>query len=102
MTISASLRLSGYAQFKGEKHRTFHRAGTLTLSTTVTTLGTTNGINDLDLSLVSGDPWVTAGLGAIRFVTNTALLPPGSAANAQLDVARKVSIGQTGQNSYSV
>lgn len=63
--------------------RAFTRTGTLTVTSTITNVGTTNGVNPLDVVLTSGTPVTSPQTGAIQYATNTYLL----GGSAQLDMS---------------
>ncbi|WP_290059251.1 hypothetical protein [Amycolatopsis solani] len=65
--------------------RSFRRSATLRVVETISSTGTTNDINPVDVCLASGNPAAQPQLGAIRFGSNSGCLP-GTAA-ADLDLA---------------
>lgn len=77
--------------------RPFLRRALVIVCPRITGATTQNGLNPLDVVLVSGNPAVTPELGAIQFTTNTALL--GGA--ARLDMAF-VGYNRTGQRIMNI
>jgi len=70
--------------------RPFTRPGTLVLADPVSSQGTSNGQNPLEVLIVSGSPAISPSVGAIQYFTNTffTYLTSGTAPSAaQLDVA---------------
>lgn len=61
----------------------FARQGFLFITPTLTTTGTTNGVNPFDVFLLSGNPGATPEAGAIWFMTNNAMVGSPS----QIDLA---------------
>ncbi|NUR59892.1 MAG: hypothetical protein HOV87_14660 [Catenulispora sp.] len=62
----------------------FQRTGTLTLRPTITTVGTENGVNPLDVCLVSGNPAAFPDVGAIWNGSNSACHPAATAAGLDM------------------
>jgi hypothetical protein len=61
----------------------FQGAGTLLMTSTITTAGTTNGVNPVDVALGLGNPAAYPSPGAILYYTNTYL----AGSNSALDLA---------------
>jgi hypothetical protein len=53
----------------------FTRSGTLRILPVITTVGTANGVNDVDVCLVSGYPAAQPGVGSVWFGSNSACDP---------------------------
>ncbi|WP_156893020.1 hypothetical protein [Actinokineospora enzanensis] len=70
----------------------FRRTGTLRVVSTITTTGTTNGVNPVDVCLISGFPAGQPEVGAIRFGSNSGCYPSTS---AKLDMATVSANGNT-------
>jgi hypothetical protein len=64
--------------------RSFTRSATLTIRPTITSEGTTNGVNDVDVCLVSGSPGAEPDVGAIWFGSNSACDPGARSADIDL------------------
>ncbi|GAA0410697.1 hypothetical protein Acor_14430 [Acrocarpospora corrugata] len=63
----------------------FTREGTVTIQETIAEVGTNNGVNPIDVCLVSGMPAGLPEVGAIWFASNSGCIPGAGA--AQLDMA---------------
>ncbi|MEV6205519.1 hypothetical protein [Kitasatospora sp. NPDC051914] len=73
--------------------RSFNRAGTLRILGTISESGTTNGVNPVDVCLVSGSPAARPEAGAIWFGSNSGCNPGAGA--ARLDLAYVTAYGST-------
>lgn len=62
----------------------FQRSATLKVVPVITTVGTTNGVNDVDVCLVSGSPAAQPAVGAIWFGSNSACDPGAGSADIDL------------------
>ncbi|WP_439378008.1 hypothetical protein [Amycolatopsis lexingtonensis] len=73
--------------------RSFRRSATLRVVETISSTGTTNDVNPVDVCLVSGNPAAQPQPGAIRLGSNSGCLP--STAAADLDLAEVDADGGT-------
>ncbi|MGW5049637.1 hypothetical protein [Actinokineospora sp. NPDC004072] len=73
--------------------RGFERPAQLSVTGTITATGTTNGVNEIDVCLISGFPAAGIELGATWFGTNTGCLP--SVGVPDLDLAHTTVSGAT-------
>ena len=64
----------------------FSRTATLRIVPTIASIGTTNGVNPVDVCLISGNPAGRPAVGAIWLVSNSGCLPGASAADIDLGV----------------
>lgn len=64
--------------------RAFRRSGVLSIRPTVTTQGTTNGVNPIEVIIESGNPVSSPQVGAFQFATNDTFL---GGRGGQLDTA---------------
>jgi hypothetical protein len=62
----------------------FERSATLRILPVITTAGTTNGVNDVDVCLISGSPAAHPAVGAIWFGSNSACDPGAGSADVDL------------------
>jgi hypothetical protein len=91
--------------------RSFERTGTVRVLGTVASVGTTNGVNPVDVCLVSGFPAAQPEPGAIWYGSNSACVPWASAAHldlgyvtvdgATVTVEPDARIAATGGNNYT-
>ncbi|WP_431676839.1 hypothetical protein [Kitasatospora sp. KL5] len=73
--------------------RSFNRAGTLRILGTISESGTTDGVNPVEVCLVSGSPAARPEVGAIWFGSNSGCNPGAGA--ARLDLAYVTASGST-------
>jgi hypothetical protein len=64
--------------------RSFSRRGTVRILGTISEVGTTNGVNAVDVCLISGSPAARPEVGAIWFGSNSGCSPGASAAHLDL------------------